>query len=149
MDILLKNVETHQFLYIHTLTKKHMTYASKTWPMEKTLDQIKFPTPYWKICHQGSTSYLYYSLPIVINKNKFPNLGKQASQYSYTKRGTPINLPTIDQSHSLTRYKNYSLAHLQTSFPHTEKNTKSYMIVKRTSVPKDAPPDNSKLSLPH
>ena len=45
------------------------------------------------------------------NKIKFPNLGKQASQYSYIKNKTLTILPTIDQSHSLIQSINYSLAH--------------------------------------
>ena len=64
--------------------------------------------------------YIIFSF-IVTDKKLFHNLGKQATQYSSTKKGTPQNSPTIDQLHLQTQYINYSPVHSLPYFLHTEK----------------------------
>jgi len=114
--------------------------------MVRFLAQTTFLMSYSKPCLPYSINYFSYSLPIVISKDKSPTLGKQATPSFYTKTDTHITFPTIVPLHSLTKYINYSLALLQAFSLPTEKNTKSYTIVKRAFVPKGAPPYNYKLS---
>jgi hypothetical protein len=130
--------------YLHFLLEKLMIYVSNTFQKIKLMAPTKSQTQYSKTCPPDFIICSFSSSLTIISNKPYHLSGNIVIQYYYIKKAILLNSLTNAQLHWPTLYTNFSLVLLPHSSYHTEKNTKSYTIVKKASDKKDAQADKYK-----